>query len=379
MLVAGEPSGDQLAAELVTELRAQNSQLRFLGAGGPRMAAAGVDLAFDLTRHSVIGLMEVLRKYRTFRRLLNDLVALAKERRPALIIGVDFGGFNLRLAQAIRAAARQVPDWHPRLVQFVSPQVWASRAGRAQVLAKQYDLLLSILPFERAWYATHAPGLRVEFVGHPLVDRHRQTPSDSSASAEVQKRSVQPLLALLPGSRAAEIRRHWPIMKDAAVLLNREIPVRVQVVVPNEAFAATVRADIGAWPNWVVRVGGLAETLREATLAMASTGTVTLECAWFGVPTLALYRTSWSTYQIGRRIITVPYLAMPNLLAGEVILPEFIQEQATPEALARAGLDWLRQPEKLIEVREKLRRVVVQLGAPGACHRAAQHVVGLLA
>lgn len=343
------------------------------------MAAAGVDLAFDLTRHSVIGLMEVLRKYRTFRRLLNDLVALAKERRPALIIGVDFGGFNLRLAQAIRAAARQVPDWHPRLVQFVSPQVWASRAGRAQVLAKQYDLLLSILPFERAWYATHAPGLRVEFVGHPLVDRHRQTPSDSSASAEVQKRSVQPLLALLPGSRAAEIRRHWPIMKDAAVLLNREIPVRVQVVVPNEAFAATVRADIGAWPNWVVRVGGLAETLREATLAMASTGTVTLECAWFGVPTLALYRTSWSTYQIGRRIITVPYLAMPNLLAGEVILPEFIQEQATPEALARAGLDWLRQPEKLIEVREKLRRVVVQLGAPGACHRAAQHVVGLLA
>ena len=378
MLVAGEPSGDQLAAELVTELRAQNSGLRFFGAGGPLMASAGVELAFDLTQHSVIGLVEVLRKYWDFRGMLNALLALAIERRPDVIIGVDFGGFNLRFAQALRLAAKGVPEWRPRLVQFVSPQVWASRAGRAQVLAAHHDLLLSILPFEKSWYAAHAPGLRVEFVGHPLVDRHSEDrPRDGERRAQ-EILEIPPLMVLLPGSRPGELRRHWAVVRDAAIQMAQELPLRVRVVLPNEELAITVRAETKAWPQWEVRVGGLAETLREASIAIASTGTVTLECAWFRVPTLALYRTSWSTYQIGKRIVTVPYLAMPNLLAGELVMPEFIQGEATAEKLARAGLELLRDSERRREISEKLGQVAAQLGEPGACHRAAQHGLELL-
>ena len=175
MLIAGEASGDLLAAELVSALREQiaGRQPVIFGAGGPKMAAAGVELAFDLTQHSVIGISDVLKNYFKFRRLFNQLLALAIERKPDVIIGVDFGGFNLRFGHAVKQYVRDNPfsKWNPKIVQFVSPQVWASRPGRAKLLAADYDLLLSIFPFEKDWYARRAPKLRVEFVGHPMVGR----------------------------------------------------------------------------------------------------------------------------------------------------------------------------------------------------------------
>ena len=192
MLIAGEASGDTLAAELVTALRgellsrpqADSSDVqplrtalgpRFFGAGGPRMAAAGVELAFDMTKHSVIGISEALKKYFEFRRMLRQLVKLALKRQPDVIVCVDFHGFNGRFAAAVRRAVRSqrgtFNNWNPKIVQFVSPQVWASRPGRADAMAENLDLLLSIFPFEKAWYAQHSPKLRVEFVGHPMVGR----------------------------------------------------------------------------------------------------------------------------------------------------------------------------------------------------------------
>ena len=183
MLIAGEASGDLLAAELVSALRASifirqlPSAPQFFGAGGREMAAAGVELAFDLTQHSVIGISDVLKNYFKFRRLFNQLLALAIERKPDVIIGVDYGGFNLRFGHAIKQYVRDNPfsKWNPKIVQFVSPQVWASRPGRADRLAADYDLLLSIFPFEKDWYAQRVPKLRVEFVGHPMVGRFRMT------------------------------------------------------------------------------------------------------------------------------------------------------------------------------------------------------------
>ena len=181
MLIAGEASGDLLAAELVSALRdtfhappsIRASSPVFFGAGGPRMAAAGVELAFDLTQHSVIGISDVLKNYFKFRRLFNQLLKLAIERKPDAIIGVDYGGFNLRFGHAIKQYVRNNPfaNWNPKIIQFVSPQVWASRPGRANLLAADYDLLLSIFPFEKDWYAKRVPKLRVEFVGHPMVER----------------------------------------------------------------------------------------------------------------------------------------------------------------------------------------------------------------
>ena len=180
MLIAGETSGDLLASELVFALRQQLPDATFFGAGGAKMSAAGVGLAFDMTQHAVTGITDVLKNIFKFRRLFNQLLALAIERQPDAIIGVDYGGFNLRFGHAIKEYVRKNPGaWNPKIIQFVSPQVWASRPQRANRLEADYDLLLSIFPFEKDWYTRRAPKLRVEFVGHPMLDRSQQPESGS--------------------------------------------------------------------------------------------------------------------------------------------------------------------------------------------------------
>ena len=383
MLVAGEPSGDQLAAELVTALRhaAGQSPVSFFGAGGEQMARAGVDLAFDLTRHAVIGIptWSELRKFRRFR---DQLVALAHDRLPDVVIGVDFFGFNGSLAQALRRSLTAGPfhNWRPKLIQYVSPQVWASRPGRAQRLGRCHDLLLSILPFEKEWYATRVPSLRVDFVGHPLVDRHSAsalsgTPTEIRRSASTEVERLRELL-LLPGSRVSELRRHLPVMIETARLLGAQRPLRVRMVLPSASLEALARTAVAGSAGIEIQIGGLSEALQQASVALASTGTVTLECAWFGVPTVTLYKTNWLTYTLGKRLVTVPFLTMPNLLAGGEVMPEFVQSAATPAALTGALNALLDGP--LEPVREKLAAVRVSLGTPGASDRAATAILSLL-
>ena len=376
MLIAGEPSGDQLAAELVVALhlelerRFPGRPVEFFGGGGPKMAAAGVGLAIDLTEHSVIGLIEVLKNYFKFRRFFHQLLALAEERRPDVVIGVDYGGFNLRFAKALKARA----SWKPKLVQYVSPQVWASRAGRARTIAETHDLLLSIFPFEKAWYAERHPALKVEFVGHPAVDRFAKAEAGRPKVEGDPKKRV----LLLPGSRVSELKRHLPVMLPAAKRL-AEQGFKLAMVLPNESLRELAMPMLKACGVLLdLRIGGLAEELGRADLAIASTGTVTMECAFFGVPTVALYKTSWSTYQIGKRIVTVKYLAMPNILAGEVVFPEFVQNDATMENIAAAALELLRNERRRAAVKESLAEIIRSLGEPGAARRAAVAVADLL-
>lgn len=406
MLIAGEASGDLLAAELIGALRqnvlAEDSDPtadvqplrtalvpRFFGAGGPKMADAGVELAFDLTQHSVIGISEVLRNYLKYRRLFLQLLKLAIERQPDVIIGVDYGGFNLRFGRAIKEFVRAhrsgFNNWNPKLVQFVSPQVWASRPARAQTLADDYDLLLSIFPFEKDWYAKRVPGLRVEFVGHPMVGRFdpagpRSTGSQTQGEDVKLRDAVErvPTILLLPGSREAEVRRHWPVVTGAFELLRRELPaLRGRMVLPNEALAESART-FGLPPDLELQVGGLTAALAGADLAITKSGTVTMECAMFGVPTVVFYKTSWPTFLIAKQMLTVNHIAMPNLLAGEEIFPEFIQTAATPENIARAALELLRDGDRRQVVKARLATVISSLGGSGAAARAAEAIVRLL-
>ncbi len=395
MVIAGEPSGDALAAELVLALRAEaefhshpaKPELSFFGAGGPKLAAADVELAVDLTQHAVIGLWEVVKNYAKFRRLFGDLLKLTAQRRPDLLVCVDFSGFNRRFAHAVRAqAARTNGNWNPRIVQYVSPQVWASRPGRAKRMADDYDLLLTIFPFEKDWYAQRAPDLKVEFVGHPMLDRFRkhnfepqQYPLPTWAKA---KRPNAPLVVLLPGSRKSEIQRHLPVLLEALGQIQQAYDggVNYRIVLPRELPADTLLKWFGgALPrNLFFQNGGLAEALQEATIAIASTGTVTMECALFKVPTVALYKTSWSTYQIGKRIVTVKHLAMPNLLAGEAVFPEFVQDAATGKNLAEAALSLLQDGGPRRQIQDKLDQVIASLGSPGANVRAAKAIWKIL-
>jgi len=396
MLIAGEASGDLLAAELVHALRQavanqpavttadyqpRHTDLapRFFGAGGPKMAAAGVDLAFDMTEHSVIGLSEVFANFLTFRRLFVRLFQIARQRQPDAIICVDFSGFNRRFVHSIRRYTRAhtgwFHPWQPKLVQYVSPQVWASREGRARHMARDYDLLLSIFPFEQEWYAKRVPQLRVEFVGHPIVDRYAGL---RSALAAGQGTGTAPTLLLLPGSRPGELRRHLPVMIDALALIQAKVPgLCARMVLPQHSLFERAKV-FRLPPSLQVQVGGLPEALGAASVAVASTGTVTTECAYFGVPTVALYKTSWTTYHVARQLVKVKYLAMPNLLANEPIFPEFIQAAATPDNLARAAVDLLRDEPRRAGVKVRLAEIVSSLGSPGAPRRAAQAILQLL-
>jgi lipid-A-disaccharide synthase len=382
MLIAGEASGDLLAAELVVALRSQLPDAKFIGAGGPKMVAAGVHLAFDLTQHSVIGVSDVLKKYFEFRRLFNQLLALAIQRQPDAIIGVDYGGFNLRFGHAVKQYARKnrsaSTPWNPKIIQFVSPQVWASRPGRANRLAADYDLLLSIFPFEKDWYARRVPKLRVEFVGHPMIGRFVSEGRVTRApdTEKLGTRGARPSeILLLPGSRKSELQRHLPPMLGALELIREKLPAaKAKMVLPNQGLKELADKLSVLPANFEIQIGDLPQALAQADVAIASTGTVTVECAFFGVPTVTLYKTSWLTYQIARRIVTVKSLTMPNLLAGEEVFPEFVQGAATARNIAGAALELLQNEPRRTRIKTRLSIVVASLGGPGANERAARAI-----
>ena len=395
MLIAGEASGDRLASELVTALRAEwsrrNGELergnqpasngftpRFFGAGSKAMREAGVEIIEDMSHRGVIGVSDVLKRVVEFAQLMNRLVQLADTRQPDVIICVDYGAFNLRFQSRLRRLLRSrrgpFNNWRPKLIQFVSPQVWASRPGRAFAMERNLDLLISILPFEQVWFAQRTPDLKLAFVGHPLIGRH----AGATAEPSLRRLSAQscPLIALLPGSRRGELRQHLPVMMDVVRRLRSELNCLFKLVVPNNHLAAQAREAIGSEPVEVV-VGDLSEVLREATIGISKTGTITLELALYGVPAVTFYKTSWLTYWIARWLVKVKWLSMPNLLAGAAVLPEFVQQAATGDAIARAALELLNgQPQRQAQ-REKLRAIVKQLGEPGAPARAAAAIFNL--
>jgi lipid-A-disaccharide synthase len=329
-----------------------------------------------MTQHAVTGLSDVVKNLLKFRQLHQQLVRLACDREPDALICVDFSGFNRRVAHSVREYVRRrrgwFHDWKPKIIQYVSPQVWASRPGRAQKMARDYDLLLSIFPFEKDWYARHTSGFRVEFVGHPIVDRY-----GCVADRPVQP-SSSPKLLLLPGSRPGELARHLPVMLGAISKIQKHFPnISAVMVLPNDNLLNVAKA-FRPPENLQMGVGGLAEALSQAAIAIASTGTVTMECAYFGVPTVAVYKTSWATFQIGKRIVTVRYMAMPNLIANEEVFPEFVQDAATSDSIAAAAIELLRSPERREKIRQHLKQITTTLGPPGASRRAAQAVLELL-
>ena len=375
MVLAGETSGDRLAAELIEALREVVNErgvektYAFFGAGGEAMEAVGVEMLMDMTAYSVVGLWEVAKKYFEFRRIFDRLLKAALERRPSLVILVDFSGFNRRFASALRAEA----DWELRIVYYVSPQVWASRPGRVRTMERDLDLLLSVFPFEKAWYQEHAPRLSVEYVGHPMVDRYRDVAIRELNAEEPYT------LALLPGSRLGECRRHIPLILDALDILERSFSIRPVLVLPTKVMMEKAKAIWGDRLDKVeLRIGALRASLEEADLALACTGTVTLECAFCRIPTVTFYQTSLLTYWVARRIVRVKWLTMPNILADEEIFPELIQYDANPKRLAEESTRLLTNLEARYVLREKLGELVKTLGEGGGPQKAARMISGIL-
>jgi len=385
LMIAGEASGDTLGAELIEAIRRQPSgdEIDFIGAGGPRMEAAALRPEFDLSEHAVVGIWEVLKNYFKFRRLFRHLLELATQREPDIIVLIDYPGFNLRFAGAIRnyqtSGGGAFRDWQPKIICYVSPQLWAWREGRVHAIARDIDLMLSIFPFEKEWYAERVPEFPVEFVGHPLVDRFPLAkPDGKSVPLDPDLFTEEPTVLLLPGSRRREIDKHLPVMLEAAVIFSEKIKTHLRMVLPSNEMLELARRHIPTDIKIDLQVGGLAKALGQASLAIASSGTITMECAWFRVPTVVLYKTSPLTHALGRTLVKVPYLAMPNLLAGEELFPEFIQSAANADNLAEASLRLLRDRSERTRILDGLELVAAQLGESGAASRAARAVLDTL-
>ena len=351
MFIAGEASGDTNAAAVIQCLRTQGPRLHVFGAGGPKMRAAGMESLLDLTQHAVVGLVEVLKNYGKFKRLFEQLLAEVGKRQPLAVVLVDFPGFNLRFAKAVKQRYPQT-----KVIYYISPQLWAWHASRAKQIERDVDLLLTIFPFEKAWYAPRAPKLRVEFVGHPFVEQ-RQRPGVRS----------QKLVVLLPGSREREVAKIWPVLTGVVDNL------------PDVKFvAAAVDARTAAMmrhPRVNVEVGKAQDLMRQATLAITASGTATMECAFADCPMIVVYKVNWLTYLVGRLLVTVKWLAMPNVIAGKSIVPEFIQHQARPGRVAAAARALLQETGRRRTMQRELAAVVASLGGAGASRRAAELIL----
>lgn len=358
MFIAGEASGDAHAAELIKVLRAQAPDVMVFGAGGPKMKAAGMELLLDLTEHAVVGLVEVLKNYGKFRRIFWDLVREAEKRKPDAVVLVDFPGFNLRFAAQMKKRGIKV-------IYYISPQLWAWHADRAKQIERDVDLMLTIFPFEKDWYERHAPRLHVEFVGHPFAERIQL---EGEAPAKPRDKD---LVLLLPGSREREVAKIWPIMRQVVDRMPPETGFVVAAV--NEAMAAMIKH-----PRVTVEIGKAHEGMRRATLAITASGTATMECAFYGCPMIVVYKVNWLTYLVGRLVVTVNWLAMPNVIAGRAIVPEFIQHDAKPDRIAAVARELLENPAKRETMREELATVVGTLGGAGASKRAAELILTAL-
>ena len=372
-MVAGEASGDQLGAHLIAALKAQRPQLTFSGIGGPRMEAEGLETSVPMDKLAVRGYAEALRHYREITRIRRRLGDTLLGQRPGLFIGVDASEFNLPLERRLKDAG--IPAVH-----YVSPSVWAWRRGRVKRVARAATHLLAMFPFEPALYAR--TGLPVTYVGHPLADVIPFDVDKPAAKAQLRLPARKLVVALLPGSRRSELEHMAEPFVLAAHRLRQEIP-EIHFVCPlatrqtRDLFEATLHAHERTDLPLTLLFGHSHEALAAADLALVASGTATLEAALFKTPMVITYRQSPLSWAIQRQLLYLPYVGMPNILAGERLVPELLQGRATPAALAAALLELLRdtgaqerQVRRFREFHEQLRQ--------GNAAKAAEAVLGVL-
>lgn len=367
LISAGEASGDIHAAAVTAALKRIDSTTEVFGMGGDELRAAGGEVLFDIKDHGVMGFVEVIKKLPDLFKLRREFARVMDERKPDCLVVVDYPGFNMKLAKL--AHDKGIP-----VVSYIAPSAWAWNKGRAKNVAKIVDKVACIFPFEYDVYKE--AGAPVEFVGHPLVDIVHPTMERAEAEAWVGKEPGRPLVLLMPGSRLMEIERMLDVILEGAKLLKKQMP-QVQFAMPR---AGTIPLEM---LQSKIQTSGLEVKITEghnydlfsvADLALATSGTVTLEAAMCGLPSVILYRTSAITAFIARRVINIPNIGLPNIVAGRQILPELLQEELTPAKLAATAVELLA-PERRPQLEANLAYMKERLGEPGAVNRVAQLIL----
>ena len=364
--VAGEASADNHGAALMRSLRELDVYLDFIGRGGPQMRAiAGGQFKNWIDTAAVLGLWEVIRKYGYFRAQFHETLNEIQESQPDAIVLIDYPGFNLRLAHALRKRSPR-----QKIIYYISPQVWAWNRGRIKEMARSLDLMLCIFPFEADLY--NKSGLRTVFVGHPMIDRLRAQKIDI-------KRDTN-LIGLFPGSRLREVRKIFPVMLESLPELQKQNrDMRFEVAAASEELAHEMRKmlDQRAQDQQGIRikVGETAALMQRAFAGIVASGSATLEAAYFRLPFVLVYKVAWPTYLAARLVVSVKYLGMPNVLADREVVPEFIQDRARPDAIVKAVRRLIEDADARDRMIAEFDTIIGKLGEGGASDQAARAII----
>jgi len=364
-VVAGEASGDLHASEVVQELKKLDPSLELFGIGGDLLAAEGMTLLHHAKEMGIVGLFNVLRHLRMFRRIFDELIARIEAERPDAVLLVDYPDFNLRVAKRCRAL--NIP-----VVYYISPQVWAWRRGRVKQIAANVARMIVIFPFEADFYRDH--DVPVTYVGHPLVDELAHVPRRSKVSPSPDA----PLrLALMPGSRRGEVSSLLPPMLDAVAALQRERAVDAFIIQAPTITSAELLTHMNASGVFVPIIPhDRGEALAGADVALSSSGTATLESAILDTPVVVMYRLSPATYVLARRLVKLPHFSLVNIVAGERLVPELIQHDVNGERIAKEVRALLAHYDEVVAGLAVVRE---RLGGLGASRRAAEEIFRMLA
>ncbi len=378
MIVSGEASGDGHAAKLVNAIREFEPDSSFFGAAGPRMRDVGVEAIVRSDELSVVGLAEIGRALPMFLRASKALRNAAAERKPDVVILVDFPDFNLKLAKSLKKQGFHI-------VYYISPQLWAWRKYRISTIKKYVDLLLAILPFEKQWYADHGVD-HVEYVGSPLAREVHSSVEKPEFCGKHGIDPTHPIVSFLPGSRHKEIVRILPTMLEAAIKIANEKPkTQFLIAAADERSKAEINKIIESFRSasesgiqtFKVIENGTYDTLNASDAAAVASGTATLETGIIGTPMAIVYKTSSINYKLLEPLINVDHYGLINLIAEERVAKELIQDEFTPQSLADEILRLLK-PEVNAAMREKLKQTADKLGHGGASKRAAEAIMKLI-
>ncbi len=372
LVVAGEASGDQLGAALVQALLARVPHLHVYGVGGVHMRAAGVETLFDVRDLNAVGAVEVLTKIPQGLHMAWQLLREARARQTRAVVLVDTPGFNLPFAALAKRAGL-------RVVFYVSPQIWAWRQGRVKKIARRVDHMLTLFPFEVPFY-TQA-GVHATYVGHPLVDRVATLPSAAEAALGLGLETTRPIVALLPGSRSQELYRLLPPMLEALELMQQQVP-SLQAVLPVAPTLVRTKVErlLADSPVSVEPIAGQSlEAMRASQVALVASGTATLEAGLVGTPMVIVYKVHAMTGWLARLLIRVPDIGLVNIVAEKRIVPELVQRDVQPHALASLALRYLNDAAVRADVQNEFARLHDRLSLGNGADRAAACVVQCLA
>ena len=359
-IIAGEPSGDLHGSNLARYLKELSPNIELLGMGGEKMRAAAVRLLHNITPLAVVGFTEVVKNLARFRRIFNALTRELDKQRPDAVVLIDYPGFNLRFAKEVKK--KNIP-----LLYYISPQVWAWGKGRIRIIKKLVDKMIVLFKFEEELYKKAE--VPVVFVGHPLLD---------SEIALKDNRSDTLTIALLPGSRKAEVQKILPIMLKTGKIISSHLKnVRFLISkspnVKEKRFRQTIKKF-----SLPITLAENNRCLQEADLILVCSGTATLETALYQKPMLIIYKTSFLTALLAKFLVKIPYIGLINIVAGKKIVPEFIQYKAKPQRIAKEALELIRNRQKIEETKGELRKAILNLGTAGASKRAAEVVLDSL-